>query len=77
MIGNRPALVRAEFPPRPIQQHDIVLDRDRQESLVRRPHVQTPRGLACGGDARDWTGIGRTPGFINRIRGGGRDWPGL
>jgi hypothetical protein len=35
---------RVELAPRPIRQHDIVLDLDRQEPLVGRPHVQTPRG---------------------------------
>jgi hypothetical protein len=38
------------FPPRPIQQHDIVLDLDRQEPLVRRPHMQTLPGLDWGND---------------------------
>ncbi len=34
VIRNRPLLVRAELPPRPIHQHDIVLDPDRPEPLV-------------------------------------------
>ena len=42
---NRPALVRAESPPRPIQQHDIVLDPNRQEALVGCPHMHALRGL--------------------------------
>jgi hypothetical protein len=55
VVRNRPALVRAELSPRPIQQHDIVLDLDRQEPLVGRPHRQTRRGLVWGGDAKGWT----------------------
>ncbi len=57
VLRNRPALVRSEFPPRPVQQHDVVLDPDRQEPLVGRPHTQTPRGLDPSGDASDWTRI--------------------
>ena len=58
VVRNRPAFVRAELAPRPIQQHDIVLDLDRQEPLVGRPHMQTPRGLHLGGDGNGWTEIG-------------------
>jgi hypothetical protein len=75
MIGNRPALVRAELPPRPIQQHGVVLERDRQEPLVRCPHVQEPRRLACRDDACDCTRIGPTLDFVNSNRGGDRNWP--
>src|SRR5258706_15741397 len=28
VLWNRPALVRAEFPPRPIEQHEIMIDLD-------------------------------------------------
>ncbi len=77
MIRNRPALVRAKFPPRPIEQHDIVLDLDRQEPLVGRPCMQTPQGLYWGSDACDWTGIGGRLGATDRVRDGDRDWPGL
>ena len=34
-----------------------MLDLDRQEPLVGRPHMQTPRGLDPSGDASDWTRI--------------------
>jgi hypothetical protein len=57
---NCPTLVRAKFPLRPIQQHDIVFDPNRQEALVGCPHMQTPQGLNQGADARGWTIIGRT-----------------
>ena len=65
----------AELPPRPIQQHDTVLDFDRQKPLVGRPRCGTPRG----GDwrARGWTGIRGRLGGTDRVRDGDRDWPGF
>jgi len=39
--------------------------------------MQTPQRLDWGGDARDWTGIGGRLGATDRVRDGGRDWPGL
>ena len=39
-----PRVFRVKLPPRPIEQHDIA-DLDLQEPLVRRPHMQTPRGF--------------------------------
>jgi hypothetical protein len=77
VIRNRPALVRAKFSPRPIQQHDIVLDLDRQKPLVRRPHMQTPQRPDWGGDARRWTGISGRLAATGCIRDGDRYWPGL
>ena len=40
------------------KQHDKVLDLDRQEPLVGRPHVQTPRCLDWSGDGKGGTEIG-------------------
>jgi hypothetical protein len=77
LIWNRPAPVRAEFPPRPIQQHDIVLDLNRQEPLVGRPHMQTPQGSDWGGDARGRTRNRRSLGAIDHVRDGGRNSPDL
>ena len=77
MVRNRPTFVRAEFAPRPIQQHDIVLDLDRQEPLVRRPQMLTPLGLDWGGDGKGWTQIGGRLETTDRVRDGRRDWPGL
>jgi hypothetical protein len=73
LIRNRSALVRAEFPTRPIQQHDIVLDINGQKPPVGSPRMQTPRG----GDARGWTGIIRRLRGRDRVRDGDRDWPGF
>ncbi len=39
--------------------------------------MQTPRGIDWGGDAGGWTGIGGRLGATDRVRDGGRDWPGL
>jgi hypothetical protein len=46
VIRYRPALVGSKVPPRPFQQHDIVLDPNRQEALVGCPRMQTPQGLS-------------------------------
>jgi hypothetical protein len=54
-----------------------VLDLDRQEPLVRRPHIQTPQGLDWGSGARDWTGIAGRLGATDRVRDGGCDGSGL
>src|SRR5262249_38959363 len=51
MIWNRPALVRAEFPPRAIEQREIMIDVDREDTLVRRAHMQTPQISERGGNA--------------------------
>ena len=50
-IPELPRACRREVPPCPIQQHDIVLELDRQEPLVRRPRMQTPQGLDRGSGA--------------------------
>jgi hypothetical protein len=59
------------------KQHDTVLHLDRQELLVGRPQVQTPRCLDWSGDGEGWTEIGGRLGATDRVRDGHRDWPGL
>jgi hypothetical protein len=55
----------------------ILLDQDRQEPLIERPHIQTSRGLDWGGNAKGWTEIGGRLGATAGVRDGRRDWPGL
>ena len=73
IASMRPAPVRAEFLPRPIEQHEIMIDLDRQKPLVGRPHMQTPRSFDWGGNVRDWTGIGGRLEAADSVRDGRRN----